>query len=71
VHAGACEAYGDDLIGLTVNIAARILAAAEPGEILVSEAVRDGATASACAFSPRGHRSLKGVPGTWPVFAVD
>jgi class 3 adenylate cyclase len=70
VHVGPCEFYGDDLIGLTVNIAARIMAEAEPGEILVSEAVQEQATGPSLTFSSRGHRPLKGVPGQWALFAV-
>ena len=70
VHVGPCEFYGDDLIGLTVNIAARILAEAEPGEILVSEAVQEQATGPSLTFSSRGRRPLKGVPGQWALFAV-
>lgn len=70
IHVGPCESYGDDLIGLTVNIAARITAEAEPGQILVSEEVREQATGSSLTFESRGRRSLKGVPGQWAVFAL-
>jgi class 3 adenylate cyclase len=69
LHAGPCELYGDDIIGLAVNIAARVLAEAQPGEILVSQAVRD-LTEPTCAFSARGDRYLRGVPGQWALFAV-
>jgi class 3 adenylate cyclase len=70
VHAGPCELHGDDLIGLNVNIAARIVAEAEPGEILVSQVVRDEAPEPAFTYSARGERSLKGVPGRWALFAA-
>jgi len=68
--AGPCELYGDDIIGLAVNIAARILAEARPGEILVSQAVHELTTESTSGFSARGERCLKGVPGRWALFAV-
>lgn len=70
LHTGPCEFYGDDIVGLAVNIAARVLAEAQPGEILVSQTVRDLATEPTYAFTARGERSLKGVPGRWPLFAV-
>jgi class 3 adenylate cyclase len=71
LHVGPCELYGDDIIGLAVNVAARIMAEAQPGEILVSQAVRDLMTEPALTFSIRGERYLKGVPGRWTLFAVD
>jgi class 3 adenylate cyclase len=70
VHAGPCEFYGDDIIGLAVNIAARIVAEAEPGEILVSQAVRDLVSEPGHTFSALAPRSLKGVPGRWELFRV-
>jgi class 3 adenylate cyclase len=70
MHAGPCESYGDDLIGLTVNVAARIMSQAGPGEIFVSQAVRDQASGPGFRFSARGPRSLKGIPGLWALFGV-
>jgi hypothetical protein len=43
-----------------------IMAEVRPGEILVSEAVRDLMTEPALRFSTRGEHCLKGVPGRWP-----
>ena len=70
LHTGPCELYGDDIIGLAVNVAARIMAEAQPGEILVSQTVRDLMTEPSLKFSARGERGLKGVPGRWALFAV-
>lgn len=70
LHTGPCELYGDDIIGLAVNVAARIMTEARPGEILVSQTVRDLMTEPTLKFSPRGERDLKGVPGRWALFAV-
>ncbi len=61
---------GDDLGGLAVHIAARVGAIAGPGEVLVSGTVKDLVAGSDIAFSERGEHQLKGVPGTWKVFAV-
>jgi class 3 adenylate cyclase/pimeloyl-ACP methyl ester carboxylesterase len=70
LHTGPCELYGDDVIGLAVNVAARIMAEAQPGEILVSQTLRDLMTEPTLMFSARGERDLKGVPGRWALFAV-
>jgi class 3 adenylate cyclase len=61
---------GEDLGGLSVHIAARVAALAESGEILVSGTVKDLVIGSEIDFVDRGERGLKGVPGTWKLFAV-
>jgi hypothetical protein len=61
---------GDKLAGMAVHIAARIQAAAEPGEILVSSTVKDLAIGSNVRFSDKGEKSLKGVPDPWRVYAI-
>ncbi len=70
VHTGECEFSGGDLRGMAVHIGARLAAVAEAGEVLVSSTVRDLVVGSGLTFTPRGGRRLKGVPGTWNVFAV-
>jgi class 3 adenylate cyclase/alpha-beta hydrolase superfamily lysophospholipase len=71
LHTGECEVRGDGLAGLTVHIAARICAAAGPGEVLVSSTVRDLVAGSGIEFSDRREHELKGVPGTWTLFSVE
>jgi class 3 adenylate cyclase len=70
LHTGECEVRGEDLGGLAVHIANRIATLAGPGEILVSRTVVDLTAGSGLQFEPRGEHQLKGVPGTWPTFAV-
>jgi len=70
LHTGECEVRGDDLGGLAVHIAARVGAIANPGEVLVSGTVRDLVVGSEIEFSERGEHELKGVPGSWKLFAV-
>lgn len=71
LHTGECEVVrGDDLGGLAVHIAARVGALAAPGEVLVSGTVKDLVVGSGIEFSDRGEHELKGVPGTWKLFAV-
>lgn len=70
VHTGECELMGDDLGGIGVHIAARIMANAAPGEIIVSSTVRDLVVGSGLGFDDRGTHALKGVPGEWQLLAV-
>ncbi len=71
VHTGECELIGDDIGGIAVHIAARIMSHADPGEILVSSSLRDLVVGSGIGFDDRGSHDLKGVPGQWQLLAVD
>jgi class 3 adenylate cyclase len=55
---------------VTVNVAARVAALADPAEILVSRTVTDLVAGSGIGFEERGEHKLKGVPGRWQLFAV-
>jgi class 3 adenylate cyclase len=68
LHTGECEVRGDDLGGLAVHIAARVAAAAAPGEVLVSGTVKDLVAGSSIDFVERGEAVLRGVPGTWNLY---
>jgi class 3 adenylate cyclase len=70
VHTGEVEVHGPDLGGLGVHIAARVAALAEEGEVLVSHTVKDLLAGSSFVFEDRGAHELKGVPGTWHLFAA-
>ena len=70
LHAGEVERRGEDIGGIGVHIAARVMAAAEPGEILVSRTVKDLVVGSEFRFEDRGAHSLKGVEGDWQLFAL-
>jgi class 3 adenylate cyclase len=70
VHTGECELRGEDIGGLAVHIGARVAAKASAGEVLVSSTVRDLVVGSELRFSERGQHELKGVPGTWMIFAL-
>jgi class 3 adenylate cyclase len=71
VHTGEVEVRGEDLGGLAVHIAARVSAAADPGEVFVSSTVKDLLAGTDLAFGDRGEHELKGVPGAWRLFAVE
>jgi class 3 adenylate cyclase len=70
LHTGECEVRGNDLGGLTVHIAGRIGSMASAGEVLVSGTVKDLVIGSGIDFGERGEHVLKGVPGSWRLYAV-
>jgi pimeloyl-ACP methyl ester carboxylesterase len=70
LHTGEIEVRGTDVAGLAVHIGARVAALAGPGEVLVSGAIPPLVVGSGVEFADRGEHELKGVPGTWRLFAV-
>ncbi|OMC16283.1 MULTISPECIES: adenylate/guanylate cyclase domain-containing protein [unclassified Mycobacterium] len=70
VHTGEVELRDDDISGIAVHIAARVAAAAEAGEVLVSRIVVDLVAGSGLSFADRGEHVLKGVAGEWGLFGV-
>ena len=70
VHTGEVEVLGDDVTGVAVNLAARVCAAGGPGEITVTSTVKDLVTGAGIDFADRGAPDLKGVPGSWQLYAV-
>lgn len=70
LHTGEVERSSDDVAGLAVHLAARIMSRSEAGEILVSGTVRDLVIGSDLTFSDRGAHELKGIPGRWPIYAA-
>jgi class 3 adenylate cyclase len=70
IHAGEVELRSEDVGGISVHIAARVEQTAEPGEVLVSRTVTDLVAGSGIEFEDRGEHELKGVPGSWRLFAV-
>jgi class 3 adenylate cyclase len=70
VHTGECELHDGKVAGIAVSMGARVSAAAEPGEVLVSSTVKDLVAGSEIEFEDRGTHELKGVPGEWRLYAV-
>jgi pimeloyl-ACP methyl ester carboxylesterase len=70
VHAGEIELRGDDVAGIAVHLASRVMDQAGAGEVLVSRTVVDLVAGSGLEFTDRGTHTLKGVPGEWQLFAV-
>jgi class 3 adenylate cyclase len=69
VHTGECELDGDKVRGIAVHTGARVVALAQPGEVLVSATVRDLVSGSGIEFEDRGEHTLKGV-GERRIYAV-
>ena len=69
VHTGECEIIGDKLGGIAVHIGARVAGKAGPGEIIVSQTVKDLVAGSGLSFTERGAHTLKGLPGEWRLYA--
>ena len=71
VHTGEIDLMGEDVGGLAVNIASRVLAEAADNEVWVSRTVKDLVVGSGFNFVERGTHSLKGVPGEWSLYSVE
>ena len=71
LHTGEVEVMGDDVAGIAVHIAARVMAEAGAAEVLVSSSVPPLVAGSGIEFADRGEHALKGVPGNWRLFAVE
>jgi len=69
LHTGECELLRDKIGGIAVHTGARVAAAAEPGEVLVSSTVKDLVAGSGIGFADRGERELKGL-GSWRLYSV-
>jgi class 3 adenylate cyclase/pimeloyl-ACP methyl ester carboxylesterase len=70
LHAGEVELRGDDIGGIGVHVAARVLEQAEAGEIVTSAAVPLLVAGSGIEFDEKGEHELKGVPGNWKLYSV-
>jgi class 3 adenylate cyclase len=70
LHTGEIETAAHKVRGIAVNIGARIGGMAGPSEVLVSQTVKDLVAGSGLTFEDRGKHVLKGVPGSWRVFAA-
>ena len=70
LHTGECEYVDGKVSGIAVHIGARVAAQAAPGEVLVSQTVRDLVAGSGIEFADRGVTELKGVPDGWRLWAV-
>jgi class 3 adenylate cyclase len=71
LHAGEVELEGNEVAGVGVHLAARVMAEAGAGQVLVSSTVRDLLAGSGLGFMDLGNRELKGFAERWRLFALD
>ena len=69
IHVGEIDRRGDDVSGLSVNTTARIMSAADPGQILTSNLVPE--TTDAASFICIGPTKLKGLDTTWQLHSAE
>lgn len=70
LNAGEPVAEGEDLFGTAVQLASRIAARAEPGQVLVSDVVRQLAAGKAFLFSDEGDVALRGFDDPIRLYGV-
>jgi class 3 adenylate cyclase/streptogramin lyase len=70
LHFGETEISSGGAGGIAVHTAARVSSLAAPGEVLVTRTIVDLVSGSGLDFDERGTHELKGVPGTWRLFAL-
>ena len=70
LHTGECELLEGKVAGIAVAIGARVADRAGPGDVLVSQTVKDLVAGSGLAFEDRGVAELKGIPGEWRLYAA-
>jgi pimeloyl-ACP methyl ester carboxylesterase/class 3 adenylate cyclase len=70
IHTGEIDRRGSDVAGVAVHIASRVSKLSGPGQILVTNTVRDLVVGSGIKFSEVGSRELKGISGAWGLLSV-
>lgn len=70
VHTGEVERVGDDIRGISVHTAARVMGLARPGEVLVSATTASLLEGSGLSLGDAGTHDLKGIPGARQVFRL-
>ncbi len=71
IHMGEVEVMGGKVGGIAVHAASRVLALTEPGQIYTTGIVHDVVAGSDIVFADRGVHELRGVSGTWHLYAVE
>jgi class 3 adenylate cyclase/pimeloyl-ACP methyl ester carboxylesterase len=70
LHTGEITLQGDDIAGIGVHIAARVMDQAADGAVAVSSTVKDLTVGSSIVYQPLRTTELKGVPGEWALYQV-
>jgi class 3 adenylate cyclase len=70
LHTGEVERYGVGVTGVAVHVGARLMAQANPGQVLVSAAMKDLLAGSRVRLEDVGEREFKGLPGTFRTYSL-
>ena len=70
IHVGEVEQRGDDIGGIAVNLTARVMGQAQPGEIVVTSSLEQATVGTRFQFDDLGIQPLKGIDRPWQLFAV-
>jgi class 3 adenylate cyclase len=70
IHTGEVELVAGDVRGLAVHMAARVMAVAGPGEVIVSSTTEELLAGSGLDFRDSGSYELKGISGARRLFAL-
>jgi class 3 adenylate cyclase len=70
IHVGEIDRRRDDISGLAVNIAARVMSLAGDGNVAVTAPVVAALVGQAVTFESMGSHELKGIPGSWDLFSL-
>ena len=68
LHTGEIELIGDEIHGIAVHIASRVMSLAGPRETLVTRTVKDLVAGSGIIFEESGVHTLKGLPEAWALY---
>jgi class 3 adenylate cyclase/pimeloyl-ACP methyl ester carboxylesterase len=70
LHTGEVERTSTDVLGIAVHIAARVMDAAHPGEVMISRTVKDLVAGSGIKCEDAGEHTLKGIEEKWQLYKV-
>jgi class 3 adenylate cyclase len=65
VHVGEIELRGQEIGGIAVHLAARVMSEADAGQVVVTRTVKDLTAGSGLDFDDMGLHELKGIPDPW------
>ncbi len=70
LHTGECDVTGETISGVAVDLSKAVARLAPPGEVLVSQTVKDLVAGSGIEFEPRIARAFQNLSGEWRLFTV-
>ncbi len=70
LHTGEVVVVREGIIGVALHLAAQVARQAAPGEVVVSNTVKDLVVGSGLDFQPLGDRVFPGLPGEWRLYRL-